>query len=385
MMRVLHVHSGNIYGGIETLLVTLARYRHLCPEMETSYALSFAGRLSEELAAAGSPVYELGNARLRQPSTVIKARRALKRLLARERFDIIICHSAWSLVVFGPAIRPFARPLAFWLHATDDGKHWLERWARRTRPELVICNSEFTAARRHLIYPQTQAEMIYCPVAAPDLNYSSGDREAARAEFDTPENAVVIIQIARLEKYKGHRVLLESLSLLGDARDWVYWQVGGPQRPDEVRYLGELKDAAERLGIAGRVRFLGWQPDALKLLAAADIYCQPNTVAEPFGITFIESLYARRPVVTTNMGGPKEIIDDSCGMLVPPGDAGALAVVLRRMIEDSALRARMGEAGPARARHLCDPSKQIRRLYQTLAGISENGCREKVNQGFYPA
>jgi glycosyltransferase involved in cell wall biosynthesis len=369
-MRVLHVHSGNIYGGIETLLVTLARYRHLCPEMETSYALCFEGQLSEELLATGSQVYLLGNVRLRQPSSVIKSRGALKRLLARERFDAIICHSAWSLVVFGPLIRSIELPLVFWLHATTDGKHWLERWARRTRPDLIICNSEFTASRRHLLYPQARAELIYCPVAAPELNYSIDDRKAMRAEFNTPENAVVIIQISRLEKYKGHRIMLEALSQLSDAQNWVYWQVGGPQRPEEIRYLEELKETAERLKLAGRARFLGWQSDALKLLAAADIYCQPNTVAEPFGITFIEALYARRPVVTTAMGGPKEIIDDSCGILVSADDASALAASLRQMIEDPTLRAQMGEAGPARARELCDPLMQMQKLSALLSSIT---------------
>lgn len=366
-MRVLHVHSGNLYGGIETLLVTLARQRHLCPAMETHYALCFAGRLSEELVAAGTPVYRLGNVRLRQPVSVLRSRRALKSLLARERFDAIICHSAWSLVVFGPVVRAIGLPLVFWLHATTDGKHWLERWARRTPPELVICNSEFTASRRHLLYPHTRAELVCCPVAAPELNYSNDDRIAVRAEFNTPEQAVAIIQISRLEKYKGHRILLEALSRLRNVPDWVYWQVGGPQRPQEVEYLEELKAAAQRLGIAERVRFLGWQPDAHRLLAAADIYCQPNTVAEPFGITFIESLYARRPVVTTDMGGPKEILDDACGILVPPDDISALASSLRRLIEDSTLRAQMGEAGPVRARQLCDPATQMQRLNDLLA------------------
>lgn len=368
-MRILHVHSGNIYGGIETMLMTLMRYSHLCPDMETQFALCFDGRFSEELESAGGRVHRLGNVRLRKPSSILKSRRALKRLLAEERFDAIICHSAWSLVVFGPTIRSTGLPLVFWLHATDNGKYWLERWARRTEPALVICNSEFTASKRHLLYPHTQAELIYCPVAAPELNYTNDDLRAIRAELNTPDSAVAIIQISRLEKYKGHRVLLEALSLLRDAPDWIYWQVGGPQSPTEVQYLGELKAMAERLGIGGRVRFLGWQPDALRLLAASDIYCQPNTVAEPFGITFVESLYARRPVVTTNMGGPKEILDASCGMLVPPDDRNALAAVLQRLIEDSNLRARMGEAGPIRAKELCDPSTQIQHLYRRLSGF----------------
>src|SRR2546422_5237601 len=56
-MRVLHVSSGNLYGGIETLLLTLARHRNLCPGLDQHFALCFEGRLSEELAAVGARVH----------------------------------------------------------------------------------------------------------------------------------------------------------------------------------------------------------------------------------------------------------------------------------------------------------------------------------------
>ena len=57
---------------------------------------------------------------------------------------------------------------------------------------------------------------------------------------------------------------------------------------------------------------------------AADIHCQPNTAPEPFGLVFVEALYAGLPVVTTALGGALEILTDACGVLVPAGDAPAL-------------------------------------------------------------
>ena len=140
------------------------------------------------------------------------------------------------------------------------------------------------------------------------------------------------------------------------------WQVGGAQRPHELRYLEELKQHAARLGIASRVRFLGERSDVPRLLAAADIHCQPNLRPEPFGITFVEALMAGLPVVTAAFGGAKEIIDESCGILVPPGDARALAASLRRLISDRNLRTRLGAAGPMRAHKLCDSATQMSRL-----------------------
>ena len=97
--------------------------------------------------------------------------------------------------------------------------------------------------------------------------------------------------------------------------------VGGAQRPEEQEYMREIQEKAIQLGIGERVRFLGQRSDVPSLLAAADIFSQPNLGAEPFGIVFIEALAAGLPVVTTAMGGPQEIIDESCGFVAPPGDA----------------------------------------------------------------
>src|SRR5262249_34060399 len=199
------------------------------------------------------------------------------------------------------------------------------------------------------------------------------------AELNTAEDATVIIQVSRMERLKGQALHLEALVMLRDLPGWVCWQVGGAQRPQEIKYLEELKSAAVRLGIAERVHFLGQRSDIPRLLAAADIYCQPNLSPEGFGITFIEALYAGLPVVTAAIGGACEIVDDSCGILVPPEDAHALAASLRWLILDRTSRTSLGLAGPARARKLCDPSTQVQQLYKVLSKIKgksagENEC-----------
>jgi glycosyltransferase involved in cell wall biosynthesis len=105
-------------------------------------------------------------------------------------------------------------------------------------------------------------------------------------------------------------------------------------------------------------------------LAAADLHCQPNTGPEPFGLAFAEALHAGRPVVTCAHGGALEIVDDTCGVLVPPGDAAALAAALRGLIDDPGRRMRLGAAGPARAGALCDPGAAAARLRDLLAGLA---------------
>jgi glycosyltransferase involved in cell wall biosynthesis len=101
-------------------------------------------------------------------------------------------------------------------------------------------------------------------------------------------------------------------------------------------------------------------------MAAADVYCQPNTGPEPFGIAFVEALLAGLPVVTSALGGALEIIDETCGIVVPPGDPVALSSELRDLIDDTELQGRLSAAGPARGRELCDSTRQVAALHEVL-------------------
>jgi glycosyltransferase involved in cell wall biosynthesis len=245
----------------------------------------------------------------------------------------------------------------------------VERWARRTEPDYVICNSQFTADTVKNIFRHARFEVMHYPVASVEFPFP--EQSQVRAELKTPNTSVVVIQVSRLERWKGHLLHLEALGKLREMSGWAAWFVGGAQRPAEARYLEELKQRAAQLNIADRVRFLGQRPDVPRFLAAADIHCQPNTGPEPFGITFVEGLQAGLPVITTAMGGALEILDDSCGILTPPGDAEALAGRLRELIENPGLRARLGRAGPARAKALCDPSRQMSRLHALCQRIQQ--------------
>ncbi|HKY23466.1 MAG TPA: glycosyltransferase family 4 protein [Vicinamibacterales bacterium] len=359
-MRVLHVHSGNLYGGVETVLRTLARCRHLAPSMDMSVALCFEGQIAAELRAAGIEPFLLGDARLRRPDRIWLARRALRRLLERGDFDAVVCHQAWPLALFGPVVRKTHARLVLWLHMAHR-RHWLNRLAWRVRPDMVICNSRFTAST----VPQdgVRVEVVYYPVEAPE----TARRSDVSISPDTSD--AIIIQVSRMEAWKGQVVCLEALAQLPDGMPWACWQVGGAQRPEEERYLASLHALAKRLGIAQRVRFMGQRNDVHNLLAQAQIYCQPNIEPEPFGIGLIEALGSGLPVITSSIGGAVEIVDDSCGVLVSPRDSASLAREIARLIDDRDRRERLGAAGPARARALCEPSVQMPRLAKILDSV----------------
>jgi glycosyltransferase involved in cell wall biosynthesis len=365
-MRVLHVYSGNLFGGVESILVSLARQRSR--HLEHEFALSFQGRLDRELAGAGARIHHLGAVRMSRPASARAARASLAALIRASAYDRVICHAPWSQAIFGGVVKRTGAPLVFWAHDVMTGRHWTERLARRVVPDLVICNSEFTSRSLGSLYPGVAAKVVYAPVdAASPLGRE--ERQTMRKSFDTPERAVVVVQACRSERWKGHEVLVEALSELRTVPNWIWWQVGGAQRAAEAAYLASIKQRARRLGIVERVRWAGERDDVPRLLAAADLYCQPNLEPEPFGIVLVEALAAGLPVVTSSLGGALEIVDDSCGVLVPPRDQFALAHALGSLIEDEQRRSRLASAAPSRARRLCDPDVAIERLALALHGV----------------
>jgi len=250
-----------------------------------------------------------------------------------------------------------------------EGGHWVERGAGRSVPDLVLVHSHCTAATLPRIYPRVRSEILRYPVKARPVDRAEA-RAAVRGELGTPETDAVIVTACRLEEWKGHRLLLEALGRLREKPGWTAWVAGGVQRPQEQVYRDELMAAARDKGIADRVRFLGHRSDVPRLLAAADVHCQPNVAPEPFGIAYIEALHAGLPVVSTRMGGAAEIVTDACGVLTPPGDADALAAALSALIDDPAARRRLGAGGPARAEAMCSPAAVLADMERLLRDVT---------------
>lgn len=372
-MKVCYLNSGNLFGGIETLLVTLARYRGECPEMEPEFGVCFEGKYSRALRQEGVVVHNYGAARMSRPWQVWSARRMIAAQLRQSRPDVVVAHGSWSLAVLGPEVRKAGIPLVYWTHdRVASPMPWQEKWAKLTPPDLVIANSHYTAAGQDDLYPGIPRQVIYCALSPPLRRYEAEEIAEFRQRQNTPKDVPVILQVSRLDEHKGHRIHLQALGRLRDL-PWICWIVAGPQRPAEKVFLEELKQQAKDLGIADRVRFLGWQEDVEIVFEAADVFCQPNTGAEPFGLTFVEALWRGKPVVSSAMAGALEVVSADCGILCPPGDASALAESLGRLVGEPELRGRLGAAGPARAQGLCDPAARLREVelcLRKLTGIA---------------
>ena len=173
-------------------------------------------------------------------------------------------------------------------------------------------------------------------------NFVDGAAAAAveRAGLGTPQDAPLVLALGRLHQNKAFDVLLDALAESPGVWAWIAGE--GPLRT-------ALEAQAARLGVADRVRFLGWREDVSGLLSAADVLACPSR-HEPLGNVVIEGWAHGVPVVAAASQGPGAlIVDGDSGLLAPVGDAGALAGAIRRLApataDAAALRQRLAAGG----------------------------------------
>ena len=125
-------------------------------------------------------------------------------------------------------------------------------------------------------------------------------------------------------------------------------------------------------GLGERVHFLGFRHDIAPLMRAADVVVHASTLPEPFGRVIVEGMLARRPVIATAAGGVGEIIDDGrTGVLVPPGDAAAIARAVQALRDDPGRAAALAAAGAAHARQAFSVGamvRGVRAVFDEVAG-----------------
>jgi glycosyltransferase involved in cell wall biosynthesis len=355
-----------MFGGVERILETLARQSIRGP-LVSSFALCFDGRFAHAVASGGSPVTFLGPVRASRPWQVRTAGKRLSSLIESNPPDLAIVHSAWSHSLLGATIRRAGCPLVRWLHAAEHGRSWQERAAGLVRPDLVICNSHYTCDGSRARYPGVAREVCYAPVSVAPVEAAS--RQRLRRSLETPDDAIVIVMAARMEPLKGHAVLLSALSRLRQARRWICWIAGGAQQPSEEHYVRGLEVEIDRLGLSPHVRLLGERADVSALLAAADIYCQPNDGPDAFGLSFVEALVSGLPVVSTRLGAVGEIVDGSCSLLVAPHSPPDVAAALQSLLDDDARRIAMSRAARNRGALFTDVDARIAALARALGAV----------------
>ncbi len=176
-------------------------------------------------------------------------------------------------------------------------------------------------------------------VYLPNFVHPPKRAKASRIGFDTPLDVPLLLAMGRLHENKGFDVLLRALAELSETWLWI---------AGEGSEAGALSRLANELGVADRVRFLGWRDDPDALMQACNIFvCSSRH--EPLGNIILEAWAAEKPVVAAAAAGPKSLIgDDAAGIMVPVDNPGALAAGVRSLIADPGNAARLAVEGHRR-------------------------------------
>jgi len=182
------------------------------------------------------------------------------------------------------------------------------------------------------------------------------DRESLGASANAP----LALALGRLHPNKGFDTLLAALALVPNLHLWLAGE--GDLRP-------VLERQAQDLGIASRVRFLGWREDVSALMATADMIVCPSR-HEPLGNVVIEAWAAKAPIVAAASAGPAALIETGeTGILVPIDDAAALASALRELAGDWGLRRSLGIKGFMAYQARFEESRVVGAYRQFIEGI----------------
>jgi len=334
----------------------------------TVFHLHEAGPLRARYEALGLQLLHLPIGRLYSPRTARQGVRFL-RLLRREGIEVVHTHDLYTNIFAAPWARlAGCRVIASrrWLDASPrPGLVPLNRCSYRFAHRVVVNSSvvarlmidtERVPAARVIELPNFLEECAFHHVAA-------HVRAARRYSWGVPQGAFLIGMVARLAPVKNHAMMLHALQCLDDAVHLVLIGAGPSRRA--------LEDLATDLHIERRVHFAGQLVEAENLhqFFDASVLCSRS---EGFPNAIIEALAAGCPVIATPVGGIPEIITDrQTGLLVPVDDAEALAASVQELRGDVALRKRLSEAGPARARgkyHRTLVIARLEALYKDLAG-----------------
>jgi glycosyltransferase involved in cell wall biosynthesis len=177
---------------------------------------------------------------------------------------------------------------------------------------------------------------------------SRRDRAEARAALGLPPDAFVCAVLGRISTWKGQDVLARALAEPALRDTGAIGVVAGDAWPGEERHEAALRALAAELGLGDRLRLVGFRDDPETVYGAADVIVVPSTQPDPLPNAALEAAAAGCCLVAAAHGGLPEIVrDGETGVLVPPGDAAALARALASVAADPARRERLGAAAAA--------------------------------------
>lgn len=381
MLRICHVQVLPILSGVQRAMLEI--FRHLDrSRIEPHVICQQAGPLTEELARQGICYHTVPALdRPIHPARDAQAYGELFRLFRRHRYDLVHTHSSKPGILGRIAARRAGVPcVVHHVHAfafnefSSRRATWtyrrLEKLAGHFCDRVLFVNHE----ERRLAVETGLLPVEKCLTVQNGIDlspYTTFERARLRQPWRTRlgirPDEIALLFIGRLDNQKQPLILPKIADALRNFTPPARWKLivagDGP-------LAGSLAREVQSLGLGDSVRLVGWQPEPSAMFHAADILVQPS-LWEGLPLTVLEGHAAGLATVASDICGTREVVTAETGFLCAPRDPLGYAAALARLIEQPALRSRMGHAARTRAATSFDGAvnmRQIARLYDDWLG-----------------
>jgi glycosyltransferase involved in cell wall biosynthesis len=271
----------------------------------------------------------------------LQSARAITELIIDNDVDVVHAHVGRDYLVSALACKQakLVRLVITRHHYLPMKRNALYRWMLKDVSAVIaVSDTVRKSVIERLQLPEERVHTI--PNWIEPDRFQPIEREAARAMFQM-RASIVVACIGQLTPAKGQEEFLRAAARIASMRSDVEFVVAGDEYEDGRPFTRHLNKVAAELGLAARVRFMGYVRHIVELLAAVDVVVVPSW-DEGFSLVALEAMAARRPVLASNVGGIAGIIrDNATGLLVSPRDVRALTDKLLWMVSDGPLRERL--------------------------------------------
>lgn len=209
-----------------------------------------------------------------------------------------------------------------------------------------------------------------------------------RRKHAIPDGAPVIGVVGNLRSWKGQETIVRATAILHRKYPDIRCVLAGGETPSDAPYVARLRAIAAESGIESNVLFVGFQQNAIDYMRLMDVVAHTSTSPEPFGIVTLEAMSLAKPLVSTTIGGPAEVVVNGVtGLLVDPGKPELLADALVRLLADPSAAAEMGERGRQRLHADFSLEKNLRRtleVYERVLGRRSMNRGVRANEAVHP-
>ncbi|MFE8071662.1 glycosyltransferase family 4 protein [Marinobacteraceae bacterium S3BR75-40.1] len=300
----------------------------------------------------------------------------LCRLIRKHRIDVI--HSNNSVFVLLAAVIT-RTPYVWHFHGIpSEPPSLLERLLQFRVDQYLSISNYVSHAALEQGYPKNKLVTEHNPVADQFMTPANPElRTSTRKRWGIQDRECVIALFGRVIRWKGQMEFLKAVAAMENIDSVRVLIVGGATEGFGAGYEQEVRQFVTNQGLEKRVTFTGFVKEVRALYEAADIIVHSSIEPEPFGLVVTEAMACAKPVIASDLGAPRELVDEGIdGFVVSPTNTRALANALDQLASDNELRERMGRSGRKKIIQKFSPKDYALRMeaiYNRVIGARING------------